>query len=211
MASNAILNVDITCCQSPTSQGGSTNGGYLTNSISSGISVASLIGANRLTKWGDGTLYVRGNSSTFSGSMMIDQGAVFVTHNGSLGTGALTVNRYGVLEVGVANYAPTNSTVTYNEGSMERWSVDNARSGVLNLDKATLQVAANQPTNAATTLNGGGIQAYQRSDDFEWLSSSGGVLRILDPNVTFNISGDSFLGDRYYEGANGLDSGQADQ
>lgn len=209
VTNNAILNVDTTAGVA-NSQGGSTNGAYLSNSISSGMSVASLVGANRLTKWGDGTLYVRGDSSsTFSGPMVIDQGAVFVTHNGSLGTGALTVNRYGVLEVGVANFAPTNSSVTYNEGSLERWSVDNARSGSLNLGPATLQIAANQPTTSASiTLNGGGIQAYQRGDDLSGAQFSGGVLRTVNPNVTFTLAGDSFIGDRYYEGANGLDSGK---
>lgn len=209
LASNAILNVDTTATVANFTAA-SNNTGYLTNSISSGMSVASLIGTNRLTKWGDGTLYVRGDSSgTFSGTMVIDQGAVFVTNNGSLGTGDLIVNRYGALEIGVANFSPTNASVTYNEGSIERWSVDSARSGALNLGAATLQVAANQPTTSASiTLNGGGIQAYQRGDDLSSAQYSGGVMRILNPNVTFNLAGDSFIGDRYYEGANGLDSGK---
>jgi autotransporter-associated beta strand protein len=209
VASNAILNVDTTAGMA-TFAAASTNAAYLTNSISSGLSIASLIGANRFTKWGDGTLYVRGDSSaTFSGDVVIDQGAVFVTHNGSLGTGPLVVNRYGTLEIGVANFAPTNSSVTYNEGSIERWSVNSARSGAIDLGKATLQVAANQPTTSATvTLNGGGIQAYVNADGHSNAQASGGVLRILNPNVNFVLAGDSFIGDRYYEGANGLDSGK---
>ncbi len=209
VATNAILNVDTTAAAANFTAA-STNAAYLTNSLSSGMSVASLAGSNRLTKWGDGTLYVRGDSSSaFSGTMVIDQGAVHVTHNGSLGTGALIVNRYGALDVGVANYVSTNSSVTYNEGSMERWSVDGARSGTLHLGPATLQIAANQPTaDVAVTLNGGGVQAWIRGDDFSSAQSSGGVLRVLNPNVTFTLAGNSFLGDRYYEGANGLDSGK---
>lgn len=209
VASNAILNVDTTAGISNLAAT-ANNTSYLTNSISSGMSVASLIGTNRLTKWGDGTLYVRGDSSsTFSGTMVIDQGSVYVTHNGSLGTGDLTVNRYGVLEVGVANFVPTNASVTYTEGSMERWSVDSARSGTLDLGPATLQISADQPTTSvAVTLNGGGLQAYLRGDDHNGAQSSGGVLRTLNPNVTFTLAGDSFIGDRYYEGANGLDSGK---
>jgi autotransporter-associated beta strand protein len=141
--------------------------------------------------------------------VVIDQGAVFVTHNGSLGTGAVTVNRYGVLEIGVANYAPTNTSLTYNEGSIERWSIDSARSGSVNLGKATLQVGANQAnTTADITLNGGGIQAYVNGDGLSNAQSAGGVLRILPSTVTFNLTGNSFLGDRFYEGANGLDSGK---
>lgn len=208
VASNAILNVDTTAAVANFAAA-STNSGYLTNSLSSGMSIASLSGGNRFTKWGDGTLYVRGNSSGFSGPMIIDQGSVFVTHNGSLGTGELTVNRYGVLEIGVAGFAPTNSGVTFNEGSLERWSVDGARSGTVDLGKATLQIAANQPTaDVDVTLNGGGIQAFLRGDDLSSAQTSGGVLRVLNPNVTFTVTGSNFLGDRYYEGANGLDSGK---
>lgn len=208
VASNAILNVDTTA--TPTSYNAfNNNTGYLTNGLSSGMSVASLIGSNRLTKWGDGTLYVRGASPGFTGPMVIDQGAVFVTNNGSLGTGELIVNRYGTLEIGVANFAPTNSSVTYNEGSIERWSVDSARSGAVDLGKATLQVAANQATTSAEiTLNGGGIEAFVRNDDLSSAHYSGGVQRILNPNVLFDLAGDSFLGTRFYEGANGLDAGR---
>lgn len=207
VASNAILNVDTTVSVT-NFQASAINSSYLSSSISSGLSVSSLVGSNRLTKWGDGTLYVRGNSPSFTGAMVIDQGVVHVTHNGSLGTGALLVNRYGVLDVGVANFAQTNSSTTYNEGSIERWSVDSARSGAIDLGKATLQIAANQPnTTAAVTLNGGGIQAFLRGDDIIGANSSGGVLRVLTSNVTFNLAGNSFIGDRYYEGANGLDSG----
>lgn len=58
------------------------------------------------------------------------------------------------------------------------------------------------------TLNGGGIQAYLRGDDHNGAQSSGGVLRTLNPNVTFAPRGQFLHGDRYYEGANGLDSGK---
>lgn len=33
-----------------------------------------------------------------------------------------------MLEVGITDFIPTNASVTYTEGSMERWSVDSARS-----------------------------------------------------------------------------------
>ena len=209
VTNNAILNVDTTAVGSPFAAYAG-NGGYLTNGLSSGFSVASLAGSERLTKWGDGTLYVRGDSSaTFSGTMVIDQGAVHVTNNGSLGNGALIVNRYGVLDVGVANFAASNSSVTYNEGSIERWSVNNARSGSVDLGKATLQVAANQPsTNASITLNGGGIEAFLRNDDINDARNGGGVMRILNPNVSFTLNSNSFIGTQYYLGANGLDNGK---
>lgn len=209
ITNNAILNVDSTTGSNPYALG-TANGSYLTNGISSGVSVASLVGSDRLTKWGDGTLYVRGDSSsTFTGTMVIDQGAVHVSHNGSLGNGALIINRYGVLEVGVANYTPTNSSVTYNEGSIERWSVNNARSGNVNLGKGTLQIAANQPTtNATVTLDGGGIEAFLRNDDINGAQAGGGVMRILNPNVSITLNSNSFIGTQYYLGANGLDGGK---
>jgi autotransporter-associated beta strand protein len=209
VANHAILNVDTTAAVN-TYTAYATNGAYLTNSMSSGLSIAFLeASSNRLTKWGDGYLYIRGASPDFSGSVVIDQGPVHVSHSASLGTGPVTVNRYGTLDIGVAGFTPTNSSITYNEGSMERWSVDGARAGTVDLGKATLQVAANQPTaNVAVTLNGGGIQGWLRSDDHIAAQYSGGVLRVLNPNVTFNISGANYLGDRYYEGANGLDSGK---
>lgn len=209
VTNNAILNVDTTAAGSPFAAYGG-DGAYLTNGLSSGFSVASLVGSNRLTKWGDGTLYIRGDSSgTFSGPVVIDQGAVHVTHNGSLGTGAVTVNRYGVLDIGVAAFAATNSSITYNEGSIERWSVNNARAGTLDLGKGTLQVAANQPTTSvAVTLDGGGIEAFLRNDDLNGAQGGGGVMRIVNSNVTFTLNSNSFIGTQYYLGANGLDNGK---
>lgn len=208
VANNAILNVDNTATAANFTAY-TTNAAYLTNGISSGLSVAALEGSNRLTKWGDGYLYIRGASPSFTGTFVIDQGPVFVANSGSMGSGAVIVNRYGALDIGVAGFTPTNSSITYNEGSIERWSVNGARAGTVDLGKATLQIAANQPTaNVAVTLNGGGIQAWQRADDHSGSQEQGGVLRVLNPNVTFNISGNNFLGDRYYEGASGLDSGK---
>lgn len=208
LTNNSILAVDPNV-GAANFQAYSNNGAYLTNGISTGMSVSQLIGSSRLTKWGDGYLYIRGASPGFSGAVVIDQGAIHVTSNNSLGSGDITVNRYGVLDIGVANFVPTNSSLTYNEGSIERWSVNGARSGTLNLGKATLQIGANQPTtNVAVTLNGGGVEAWLRSDDLISAQANGGVLRVLNPNISFTLAGDSYVGARYYLGANGLDLGK---
>lgn len=208
LTSNAILNVDPNV-GTANFQAYNNNGAYLTTGISTGISVSQLTGAARLTKWGDGYLYIRGASPGFSGTVVIDQGAIHVTNNNSLGGGDIIVNRYGVLDIGVANFEQTNSSLTYNEGSIERWSVNGARSGTLDLGKATLQIGANQPTtNVVVTLNGGGVEAWLRSDDTISAQSTGGVLRVLNPNITFTLASDSFVGARYYLGANGLDMGK---
>jgi autotransporter-associated beta strand protein len=208
MTSNGILNVDTTATPTHIAGGSGTNAGSLTGGLSSGLSIASLTGTGRLTKWGDGTLYVRGESAGYTAPVIIDQGAVHVAHNGSLGTGPLVINRYGVLEVGVANYSQSNSTTVYNEGSVERWNVNNARSGALNLGKGTLQIAADQPTtDVDVTLNGGGVEAFLRTDD-NISVNGGGVLRVLNPNINFTLAGDSFVGSRYYLGMAGLNMGQ---
>jgi autotransporter-associated beta strand protein len=212
LTNNAILNVDATNVGS-TFAGATNNAAYLTNGGSNGMSVASLNGGGRLTKWGDGVLYVRGASPSFSGPVVIDEGAIFVTNNQSLGSGAVSINRYGVLDVGVANYVATNSSTTYNAGSVERWSVDNARTaaglgGSLNLGAATLQVGADQTGTVDVIMNGGSIEGYLRTDDVTTTQTDVGVFRNLGPNVTVNLAGNSFIGNQYYLGANGLDSGK---
>ncbi|MGC3968301.1 MAG: autotransporter-associated beta strand repeat-containing protein [Pirellulales bacterium] len=206
LTSNAILNVDATNTGN-TFAGATNTAAALTNGVSNGLSVASLTGSGRLTKWGDGYLYVRG-ASTNTGAVVIDEGAVHVTHNASLGSGDLVINRYGVLDVGVAGYAPTNASVTYNEGSVERWSVDNARTGTVNLGKATLQVGADQTGTVTVTLNGGSIEGWLRTDDVTSTSTDAGVFRNLGANVSINLAGNSYLGNPYYLGVNGLDSGR---
>jgi len=75
------------------------------------------------------------------------------------------VNRYGILDINVANFTPTNSSLTYNDASVERWSINGARTGTVNLGKATLQVAVNQSGSANVILDGGSIEGWLRSDD----------------------------------------------
>ena len=204
VTNNAILNVDATA--TPASfAGAGNNNTNLTNGISSGFSVASLTGSARLTKWGDGYLYIRGDSSTFSGPLVIDQGAVGAAHLNALGTGAVTINRYGVLDVLVAGFT---KSATYNEGSVERWSVDGARTGTIDLGKGTLQVGADQNQTVAVTLNGGSIEGWLRTDDVTNTQIDTGVFRNLGANVSISLAGNSYVGNPYYLGANGLDSGK---
>jgi autotransporter-associated beta strand protein len=170
----------------------------------SGVMAANLAGTGNLTKWGAGTLYVLGANNAYSGNVTVDQGALAVVHADALGSGTLTLNRHGVLDVQVAGYA---KSATYNTGSIERWSVNGARTGTLSLAAGTLQVNADQTGTVAVTMTGGGgIEGYLRTDD-NVDGNSGGVFRTLGSNITFDISGTNYLGQRYSEGANGLDSG----
>lgn len=171
---------------------------------STGIITPNLAGSGNLTKWGSGYLYVRNASTGYTGDINIEQGAIAVAHPDALGSGSLTVSRYGVLDLQVAGFT---KSATYEAGSVERWSVDSARTGALNLGPATLQVNADQTQTVAVTLSdGGGIEGYLRTDDLVD-ASFGGVFRTLGANVTFNTSGKIYLGQRYTEGTNGLDMG----
>lgn len=187
--------------------------GGVTSGSSIGLSVADISGPGRLTKWGNGILYVRGDSNGYSAPVNIEQGAISVHSNGALGTGAITVNRLGILDIAVANYTPTNSSLTYLPGSVERWSVDGARVGAIDLGGATLQIGNDQtsavPGSTVVTLNGGSIEGYLRTDDNIWRSNSsqGAVYRTVNTGTSFILAGDSFLGQNITEGANGLDNG----
>jgi autotransporter-associated beta strand protein len=206
LSNNAILNVDSTYTGN-TFAAASNNAAYLTNGGSNGMSVASLAGSARLTKWGDGYLYIRGDSSAYSGSVVIDQGAIGVAHANALGSGAVTVNRYGVLDIHVPGFT---KSLTYNEGSVERWSVDGARTGTVNLGRGSLQVGADQNQTVTVTLNGGSIEGWSRTDEIANLATSTdvGLFRNLGANVGIDLAGDSFVGNPYFLGANGLDSGR---
>ncbi|MCX6856579.1 MAG: autotransporter-associated beta strand repeat-containing protein, partial [Verrucomicrobia bacterium] len=179
---------------------------------SSGLSVNTLVGVadTRITKIGSGELYIRGNSTAFNGTLNIEQGAVGVFNNGSLGsaTSVTNVRRYGVLDVQVASFVPTG-TVNYQLGGIERWSVDGARTGTLNLGAGTLQVNNDQTANTlAVTMGGGSIEGYLRLDDNLTGGQGQAVYRTLNSNITFNLTADSFLGQNINQGLNGYDNGR---
>ena len=207
MANNAILNVDATSDRNVFFSYNIANNN-LTTGTSVGMSVAGLGGSASFTKWGDGYLYIRGASAGFSGSVVIDQGAVQVNHNNALGSGPIIVNRYGILDINVANFTPTNSSLTYNDASVERWSINGARTGTVNLGKATLQVAVNQSGSANVILDGGSIEGWLRSDDVTETNRNAGVFRNLGENINISLASSSFVGTQFYEGANGLDMGK---
>ncbi|NBV85017.1 MAG: hypothetical protein EBS01_01850, partial [Verrucomicrobia bacterium] len=196
--------------------GSTTNGAaqinvaYGTNvseSVNAGFSVAALSGSNRLVKWGAGTMYVRGASSSFSGAISIEQGALQIGNAGALGTGAVTVRRGGVLDINTTGY---NGAPTYLAGSTERWSADGARGGSVNIGNASLQIANDQTTaSASVTMNGGAIEGFLARDSQIARNSAtaGAVTRTLGAGVSFVLAGDSFLGQTITGGINGLESG----
>ncbi|MEO6741370.1 MAG: autotransporter-associated beta strand repeat-containing protein, partial [Chthoniobacteraceae bacterium] len=189
----------------------------VTTGTSSGISVASLNGSSdqRVDKWGNGVLYVRG-ASTFAGAVNIEQGAVQINNPLSLGLGVgsnvVTVRRFGTLDINTANFARTD--VIFQAGSLLRLTTDQAiaGNGTFNLGGGTLQVA-NDQTTTTTQFNmtgGGSIEGYLRTDDLLQNGITNGtraVYRTLGVGVSFNLNGNSFLGQNINQGINGLDNG----
>ncbi|MGC3968289.1 MAG: autotransporter-associated beta strand repeat-containing protein [Pirellulales bacterium] len=118
-----------------------------------------------------------------------------------------------MLDIGVSGYASSNSGIVYENGGIERWSVDNARSGTINLNGGTLQINANQTTTSATiNLTSGGIEGYVTQSD-QATNNNGvtGVYRTVGSGVTFVLSGNATIGQNLVDGVNGLDSGRGPQ
>lgn len=192
----------------------------ITAGVTTGIAVDGLTGSRDLVKWGNGALYLRAdttpgnvNNSGFTGNVIVEQGVFSMTNANALSAaGTVTVRRYGVFELFAANVA---KLPTYEAGSIERWSVEGARSGgslaaPISLGAATLQVAADQfTTNAVVALNGGSIEGFLRTDDV--LSGNNGVVyRTLGSGVSIVLTGNSFVGqDPLFGGPNGLNNGRS--
>lgn len=211
----------------PETVGGNSNAQIVVNTtlsthtgisgMQSGIKVTNLVGTDAnttLRKWGYSTLYLTGdNSATFAGIISIEQGAVRVVDQNALGasTSKVKVLKNGVLDIGIAAFARTTG-ITYNAGSAERWSVDNARNGgaaaaTLDLGKATLQIGADQTASTPGTLtvrmNGGSIEGYLANDD-----ALTAVNRSVGAGITFELYGDSYLGQNVLQGNFGVDNGR---
>src|SRR5207248_7786865 len=56
------------------------------------------------------------------------------------------------------------------------------------------------------SLNGGAIEGFLRTDDL--LTAGQAVYRTLGTGVTFNLAGNSFIGQNINQGVNGLDDGR---
>ncbi len=173
-----------------------------------GLSIASLSGSADQTfkKWGNAELYIRG-ASTFAGNVSIEQGEVGVFNTASLGTGAVNVKRFGVLDIFAAG--GVTNTVTYEDGGIERWSVNGARTGAINLGAGTLQINNDQTGTVAVTMNGGSIEGFVKVDDQGIAANATqfAVYRTLGSGVTFTLAGNSFLGQNINQGINGYDNG----
>jgi autotransporter-associated beta strand protein len=155
------------------------------------------------SKIGDGVLTLGDNSATFDGnrSLVVGEGALRVTHAGSLGAAGVnaSVEQGGALEVAVVGWSPL-ATLTLQPGAFERWAVDGARAGNYVLPAGVhLQVMQNQTGRRTVTLSGGSIMGYMPRD---WDHVA--VIQKLGADVTVNLAADSFLGQPYVTSSNGV-------
>ncbi len=165
-------------------------------------------GLYNLSKTGDGVLLL-GNNSNLTGArtFTVSEGAVKVLNNNSLGAAGFStvVENGGVLDVGVSNFTPP-STVSLQPGAIERWSANNARPTGYTLGPGVhLQVAADQTGTAAYKLNGGSIMGYLPLDVDQQM-----VVATLGSNVSFELQGDSSVGQPYPAGTH-VSTGTANQ
>ncbi|HEY5313611.1 MAG TPA: autotransporter-associated beta strand repeat-containing protein, partial [Pirellulales bacterium] len=180
------------------------------NGGTAGLQVNGIVGTGvNLDKWGNGYLYINGPSSSFTGTVNIQQGAVQVNDLAGFGAGnTVNVSQYGILDVAVPQINNANVTINYTSGGIERWSIDNARTGTFDLGAGTIQVNADQSGSAGNlqvNVNGGSIEGFLPTDSLVPL-----VYRSVAASVSFNVGPQGMLvGQALTAGVNGLDDGLA--
>lgn len=180
---------------------GSTTGFQLGSG--SGVGGVDNGGLYNLRKVGDGVLTLGDISGTFDGAtrIVIGEGAVRVNSNGALGASTVNaeIGEGAALEIAVAGFNPT-ATLLQQHGSFERWAVDGARAGTVNLGSGvSLQIMANQTGAQTVNLNGGSLMGYLPRD---WDQVA--VIHTLASSVAINLAANSFLGQPVTSSNNGL-------
>ena len=155
------------------------------------------------SKVGDGVLTLGDISATFTGArtLSVGEGALRVTHAGSLGAAGVTasIEQGGALELAVAGWSPT-ATLVQQSGSFERWAVDGARAGDYVLPAGVhLQIMRSQTGGETITLNGGSVMGYIPRD---WDHVA--VIQKLGAGITLRLAADSYLGQPYASSSNGV-------
>ena len=155
-----------------------------------------LAGNGTMTKLGEGKVTFNNSNNDYSGAVNIKEGTVAVKANKALGTGAVTVEEAGRLEIGVAggiadilgDAMPTinGGTIAFVSGGINTLGVDLANGADINLEVSgagtSLTVSAAQTKTGMTTVgegavlnlgkNGGGQQSILYGD----LIVNGGTL-----------------------------------
>lgn len=155
-----------------------------------------LAGNGTMTKLGEGKVTFNSSNNDYSGAVNIREGTVAVKANKALGTGAVTVEEAGRLEIGVAggiadilgDSMPTinGGTIAFVSGGTNTLGVDLANGADINLEVSgagtSLTVSAAQTKTGMTTVgegavlnlgkNGGGQQSILYGD----LIVNGGTL-----------------------------------
>ncbi|MEZ0275452.1 MAG: beta strand repeat-containing protein [Roseimicrobium sp.] len=167
-------------------------------------------GLYNITKIGDGMMYLGDISSSFTGNRIftVNEGSVRVEHvSGSLGAAGtkFIVDNGGAIDIAVAGFNPLG-TLIQNSGSIERWSVNGARSGpAYTLGTGVhLQINQSQIGTQTINLNGGSLMGYLAADLDEIA-----VIRTLGSGVSINLLANSYLGQIYpFSGTLAYDMGK---
>jgi autotransporter-associated beta strand protein len=163
-----------------------------------------------ITKNGDGMMYLGDISTSFTGNRIftVNEGAVRIEHaTGSLGAAGTTfiVDNGGAIDIAVAAFNPL-ATLIQRTGSIERWSVNGARSGASYTLGAGVHLQINQSQVGTQTinLNGGSLMGYLAAD-----LDAIAVIRTLDSGISINLLADSYLGQIYpFSGTLAYDMGK---
>lgn len=160
-------------------------------------------GLYNLRKVGDGVLTLGDISGTFDGNtkIVVGEGALRVNSPGSLGAATVTaqIGEGAALEIATTGWAPV-ATLDQQYGSYERWAIDGARAGPVNLPVGVnLQIMANQTGSQTINLNGGSIMGYLPRD---WDQVA--VIQTLGSGINVNLVGDSMIGQPVTSSNNGL-------
>ncbi|MEZ0277046.1 MAG: beta strand repeat-containing protein, partial [Roseimicrobium sp.] len=155
-------------------------------------------GLYNLTKIGDGMMYLGDISGSFTGNRIftVNEGAVRIEHaTGSLGAAGTTfiVDNGGAIDIAVNGFNPLGTLIQRN-GSIERWSVNGARTGASYTLGAGVHLQINQSQIGTQTinLNGGSLMGYLAGDLDEVA-----VIRTLGANISIALQANSYLGQIY--------------
>lgn len=156
---------------------------YFNNGIGQDLELTNnggkLAGNGTMTKLGEGKVTFNSSNNDYSGAVNIKEGTVAVKANMALGTGTVTVDRTGRLEIGVTGgiadilgaTMPTinGGTIAFASGGINTLGVDLANGAGINLEVSgagtALTVSTAQTKTALTTVGEGAVLNLGKNGD----------------------------------------------
>jgi autotransporter-associated beta strand protein len=199
----------------------SNNASVVFNQTTNGTYSGAMSGDGALSKIGNGTLTMSGNSSAFSGTAAINAGTVALTgslanaamaiNNGATLTGngtagAVTINSGGTIAPGNSPGTITTGNMTWNGGGIYNWQLGNATGtagtdwDLISSTTGSLTIGANATnrfTIAASTTNASGFDPRVKSTSWKIADFAGGIVGFSADAFTINATGFEGLPDIY--------------